>query len=591
MTKISHARENYFTEPAAPRIEPLRALLHPAWLGALALLVLNDHLFKHSVYAGLVTGKLSDFAGLFLAPVLLAALLRVRSRRGLVGCGVAVGVVFAGINLSAGLARLWDGVASGFLFGFHTTPDATDLVALPMIALGLIVLYPRMCSPWPSMGERTRRRLACVAVIVGSIACMATGEPIHDGANVGWTASARVSIFNRTNEIQVLRVRYLREEFILDCGAVRENPAAYLADEHFGNAAVERMMSGQEIAVDLYYGRDRDGVSGHTCKVALVQSDKAGEVFVIWDDQLAYKDVLGDVNIPRDVMPDAQTVVLDADYAGASGPLHEWRNRPCYFAEDCSEEEFLVASSPPAGTVYRWWSQHSEPLHRERPAGAGPLEGASQGCFGPTSNAGVDWDRPPSGEWTVQALEEGEDGCSLLQLASLFGAQSSSVRVCAPEAVLAPLWPTGNEQARVSFREEGSAVSSNRPYFALRIELQRVVEERIVGLGSLHLVRGVGLPQDLGISLLARPRQGCEPALDSCMDVERGLELEASFRGETRRVREGQSSAWDGTIGIELHVARARERFVSDDNCLVDGSNHAAKALGVSVGTAVLVGF
>lgn len=56
-------------------------LAHPWWWAALVLLVLNDHFFKGS---GLlptgVTGKLSDFAGLVVAPPLLCALVSARTR-------------------------------------------------------------------------------------------------------------------------------------------------------------------------------------------------------------------------------------------------------------------------------------------------------------------------------------------------------------------------------------------------------------------------------------------------------------------------------------------------------------------------------
>jgi len=55
---------------------PPRALSHPLWWAALALLVANDHVLKG---AGLLpeslTGKLSDFAGMIVAPPLLGALI------------------------------------------------------------------------------------------------------------------------------------------------------------------------------------------------------------------------------------------------------------------------------------------------------------------------------------------------------------------------------------------------------------------------------------------------------------------------------------------------------------------------------------
>ena len=59
---------------AAPRAGRLPAdgLLHPATLAAIGLLVLNDHVLK-AAFPGLITGKLSDLAGLAFFPILLVS--------------------------------------------------------------------------------------------------------------------------------------------------------------------------------------------------------------------------------------------------------------------------------------------------------------------------------------------------------------------------------------------------------------------------------------------------------------------------------------------------------------------------------------
>ena len=51
--------------------DAVRVLASPVFVLALVVLVLNDHVFKQA-WPGLVTGKLSDFAGLVVAPLLLA---------------------------------------------------------------------------------------------------------------------------------------------------------------------------------------------------------------------------------------------------------------------------------------------------------------------------------------------------------------------------------------------------------------------------------------------------------------------------------------------------------------------------------------
>ena len=57
------------------RALPIGEFLHPVSLAALALLATNDHLLKGSgLLPGVVTGKLSDFAGLAFFPLLCTAL-------------------------------------------------------------------------------------------------------------------------------------------------------------------------------------------------------------------------------------------------------------------------------------------------------------------------------------------------------------------------------------------------------------------------------------------------------------------------------------------------------------------------------------
>src|SRR5262245_18604951 len=89
------------------RLQPERALTTFSWIAALVLLALNDHWLKHSgALPGWLTGKLSDFAGLYVAPVLLATLVRARTRGALALCHVAVGLGFSAINLDPGSAAL-----------------------------------------------------------------------------------------------------------------------------------------------------------------------------------------------------------------------------------------------------------------------------------------------------------------------------------------------------------------------------------------------------------------------------------------------------------------------------------------------------
>ncbi|MET8249970.1 hypothetical protein [Micromonospora sp. NPDC005197] len=114
-------------------------LCHPATLLALVVLLVNDHVLK-AAFPGLLTGKLSDVAGLVLAPPLVAVLLtllmpRLPARAAAWVGLVAVGAGFAMVKSSGYAAELassaWTALAGPSL----VRADWTDLFALP--ALGL----------------------------------------------------------------------------------------------------------------------------------------------------------------------------------------------------------------------------------------------------------------------------------------------------------------------------------------------------------------------------------------------------------------------------------------------------------------------
>ena len=145
-------------------------LCHPLPLAAVLLMTVNDHVLKGSgVVPSALAGKLSDLAGLFFFPLLLAAgfalLLRVAgvsaSERAVGRTALlATGLVFAGLKLSPGfnlaVERLWA----------PNTLDPSDLLALPMLGLSWA---------WMRRRERPRRLPAeVIAVVVAGLASVAT---------------------------------------------------------------------------------------------------------------------------------------------------------------------------------------------------------------------------------------------------------------------------------------------------------------------------------------------------------------------------------------------------------------------------------
>lgn len=136
---------------------PLTLLVRAGPLFALLLLGVNDHYLKASGWLpGVITGKLSDFAGLVYFPLLLVTATnligfmlgkrRVRfasaSHAQLVIACVATGLFFSAVQLSEGVAWFY-ARASAFLMFWNdaelvrVTMDPTDVVAI----LSLPVAY------------------------------------------------------------------------------------------------------------------------------------------------------------------------------------------------------------------------------------------------------------------------------------------------------------------------------------------------------------------------------------------------------------------------------------------------------------------
>ena len=135
---------------------PVGEALHPLALAAVALLVANDWALKPLAApgsaAGLVTGKLSDVAGLAFAPVALSAAIGLvlhaaarlgarvdpsLSRRRLIGCVAATGAGFAAVKLSPALAAHVAGWLSHLGRPAQFYDDWTDLLALPALVAAL----------------------------------------------------------------------------------------------------------------------------------------------------------------------------------------------------------------------------------------------------------------------------------------------------------------------------------------------------------------------------------------------------------------------------------------------------------------------
>lgn len=163
---------------------PLEALCRPAPLCALLVLVANDHIFKSAaLLPAAVTGKLSDFAGLFLFPVLLSVVIRAATQ--FLGGSGRPGPVIPGLSALAtacGFAalKLWPAFNRTLtdVWGVNVM-DPSDLLALPAVALAYCWLRRNDArrGAATASGRALRRWQRTLVTALAALACVATSAP------------------------------------------------------------------------------------------------------------------------------------------------------------------------------------------------------------------------------------------------------------------------------------------------------------------------------------------------------------------------------------------------------------------------------
>ncbi|MEO6082065.1 MAG: hypothetical protein ABIQ18_03075, partial [Umezawaea sp.] len=158
----------------------LRWVAHPVTVGATVVLLLNDHVFKQA-WPGLVTGKLSDVAGLVMAPPVLGLLLGLVlvDRIGAAAAVLLTGVGFAVVKLTPAGAEVASAAWSVVNGPSVVLADPTDLVALPALGLAWWV-WRRVAAapPLPSLPDGLAFRLRVVVVVpFALLAITATSAP------------------------------------------------------------------------------------------------------------------------------------------------------------------------------------------------------------------------------------------------------------------------------------------------------------------------------------------------------------------------------------------------------------------------------
>lgn len=266
------------SESRAPR----RALAHPLWLVALVVLVFNDHLLKGAwLIPPWLTGKLSDFAGLLVAPLLVAAVANLRSRAGWWASHVVVGTIFSAIQLSPTAAEHWASLMAAVGFPWRIVCDPTDLVALVVLPWSAVVFERAMTRP----ALRQLRRTTEMALIGGaSLACLATSRPSEPQDPSIWSDAF---IHNGTEETLWVRVRGVAPSVELSCEALRSNPGV-LAPEMFEPFQTWVLEPDDNMTV-LF-----EGTGLEACRIAWIEADGFEPRIAFWDpNEIPYRSLPG----------------------------------------------------------------------------------------------------------------------------------------------------------------------------------------------------------------------------------------------------------------------------------------------------------
>ena len=134
-------------------------LASPVFVASVVVLLLNDHVLK-AAWPGLITGKLSDIAGVVMVAIALTAVLGGRRHAAFVTTGVA----FTLLKTVPAVAN-----AAVPLLGGRTRTDPTDVLAL----LALVPLWQWLARPAPAPTDR-RGWVVAMQVVAVSTAVFAT---------------------------------------------------------------------------------------------------------------------------------------------------------------------------------------------------------------------------------------------------------------------------------------------------------------------------------------------------------------------------------------------------------------------------------
>lgn len=170
-----------------------KIILSPGFVTGLFLLLLNDFYLK-TAFPGLITGKLSDFAGLFTFPLFICSLISKRTRQSVY---VFTGLAFVlwKSSYATDFIRWWNATT---LIAIGRTIDYSDLFALFVLPLSYWYLLRR--SEDNVASKIPRRNLSIAALLLSIFAFTATTRVRDRSIHI----AGDYSIINKHQEIEAI---------------------------------------------------------------------------------------------------------------------------------------------------------------------------------------------------------------------------------------------------------------------------------------------------------------------------------------------------------------------------------------------------
>jgi hypothetical protein len=251
-------------------------LRSPVFGAALLVLVLNDHWLKGAgLLPGWLTGKLSDLAGLIVAPILVATLARARARLSRLACWALV----AAIKLSPAAAGGVEHFTRWVGLDWRIWSDPTDLIALSVLPLGWWVLHS---SAEPAGPSHYRAWLERLTAMVAGVACVATSTDVD-------MVHTSVVLLNTTRE--PVEVQVFRPRAELDCVTVASDPKASLTVADFTFESCLTVESFEPLPLDLDWSAEGGpklhvppAGSERVCDAVLLRAPGLDDTVLFWND-------------------------------------------------------------------------------------------------------------------------------------------------------------------------------------------------------------------------------------------------------------------------------------------------------------------